>query len=159
MATATPADFQDFSSIEKEAKSLTADGDVEEAKKMYKNFIENGRRAKKDTKVLALARNNLGHLRYLTVDFHGAVQDYTAAIELDPCLAVPYYNRGQIHYRMGRFKMAISDFERALELDQNFADARENLRQAKEDFSSKNINLTLSPNSNCNLKPNSQSDL
>ena len=128
----------DFSTIEREATNLMTNGDVEKAEKLYTSFIERQEKSAKDKAILALARNNRGHLRYLTVDFHGAVRDYTAAIELDPSLAVSYYNRGQIHYRMGRFKLAVDDLERALDVDPNFTDAQDNLLQARQDLLSKN---------------------
>jgi tetratricopeptide (TPR) repeat protein len=134
MATTTPISMEEFSLLEKEAKNLMTNGEVEKAEKLYTNFIERTQETTSDRKFLALATNNRGHLRYLTVDFYGAIQDYTAAIELDPSLAVSYYNRGQIQYRMGRFKLAIEDLERALEVDPNFTDAQDNLRQARKDF-------------------------
>ena len=50
---------------------------------------------------LARVWNDRGHLKYLQVDFYGAMVDFTQAIQLDNDFAVPFYNRGQIHYRMG----------------------------------------------------------
>ena len=50
---------------------------------------------------LALAYNNRGHLKYLSVDFNEAIADYTEALVYDRDLAIAFYNRGQIHYRMG----------------------------------------------------------
>lgn len=50
---------------------------------------------------LARVWNDRGHLKYLQVDFYGAMADFTQAIKLDSDFAVPFYNRGQIHYRMG----------------------------------------------------------
>ena len=51
--------------------------------------------------LIARAWNDRGHLKYLQVDFYGAVADFSQAILLDNEFAVPFYNRGQIHYRMG----------------------------------------------------------
>ena len=51
---------------------------------------------------LARVWNDRGHLKYLRVDFYGAVTDFTQAIKLDNDFAVPFYNRGQIYYRMGK---------------------------------------------------------
>lgn len=51
---------------------------------------------------LATAYNNRGQIKYLRVDFHEAVEDYTSAIEQDSRFEIPYYNRGLIHYRLGR---------------------------------------------------------
>lgn len=50
---------------------------------------------------LSLAYNERGQLKYLLVDFHGAVQDYSMAIELVRENATSLYNRGQIYYRLG----------------------------------------------------------
>ena len=49
---------------------------------------------------LASAYNERGFTKYLFVDFDGAIDDYTKAIELKE-LAVYYYNRGLVHYRLG----------------------------------------------------------
>ena len=46
--------------------------------------------------------NTRGHIKYLWVDFDGAVKDYSEALSRDPLMAVAWYNRGQIHYRMGK---------------------------------------------------------
>lgn len=119
----------DFASVRREAERLALCGNHEKAKSLYTQFIKQG----KDSRNLALARNNRGHLKYLQVDFDGAIEDYTKALEINPNLAVSYYNRGQIHYRMGRFRVAIEDFLKAVELDPGFDDARESLQQAKED--------------------------
>ena len=51
---------------------------------------------------LADVYNSRGHIKYLWVDFDGAIEDYTQAIRLNPSFAISYYNRGQIHYRMGK---------------------------------------------------------
>ncbi len=52
-------------------------------------------------RLLALAHNNRGHVKYMRVDFADAVDDYTMALELDDQFAVAYYNRGLVHYRLG----------------------------------------------------------
>ena len=119
----------------KEAKHLANCGENGKAEELYTRFIEQeGACCEKIS--LALARNNRGHLKYLKVDFYGAIKDYTEALKLDPNLAVSYYNRGQIHYRMGRFSVAIEDLKKAVELDPTFEDACMNLRQAEKDLQS-----------------------
>lgn len=50
---------------------------------------------------LATAYNNRGQIKYLRVDFHEAVEDYTSAIQIDSQFETPFYNRGLIHYRLG----------------------------------------------------------
>lgn len=51
---------------------------------------------------LATAYNNRGQIKYLRVDFHEAVEDYTSAIQADSHFEIPFYNRGLIHYRLGK---------------------------------------------------------
>ena len=134
---ATTEELPEFAVVEKEAKYLITSGQAEKAKAMYTSLIERLQDSTDHRKFIALARNNRGHLRYLAVDFDGAIEDYTTAIKLDPCLAVAYYNRGQIHYRMGRFELAIIDLEKALVIDPNFTDAQDNLTQARHDLAIK----------------------
>ena len=57
-------------------------------------------------RALSFAYNERGQLKYLLVNFDGAVQDYTKAITLHPN-AIALYNRGQIYYRMGMFSFII----------------------------------------------------
>ncbi|XP_046990851.1 serine/threonine-protein phosphatase 5-like isoform X1 [Schistocerca americana] len=65
----------------------------------------------------ALAYNNRGHIRYLQVNFDGAIEDYDKAIAIDPDLAVAYYNRGTVFYRLGQFEDALTDMEQAVRLE------------------------------------------
>ena len=48
--------------------------------------------------------------------YHRAIQDYTAAIELDPDLVEAWYNRGCAWYEVGELENAIADLTRAIEL-------------------------------------------
>ena len=61
--------------------------------------LGNQRKKTKEEK-LSLAYNERGHLKYLLVNFDGAIEDYTKAIELYPN-AITLYNRGQVYYRLG----------------------------------------------------------
>lgn len=54
---------------------------------------------------LATAYNNRGQIKYLRVDFHEAIEDYSSAIEADSQFEIPFYNRGLIHYRLGKKSM------------------------------------------------------
>nr|XP_033795153.1 tetratricopeptide repeat protein 32 [Geotrypetes seraphini] len=104
---------------------------------------------------LAIAYNNRGQIKYLKVDFYGAMDDYTAAIEAKADFEVPYYNRGLILYRLvadesrdvwvmsiqqqvekenqtaldGYFDEALKDFQKVLEINPGFEDARLGLKQ------------------------------
>lgn len=131
--------------LQNDTEILVKDGETELAINKYTSFIKrHAAGSEYNAKTLALAWNNRGHLRYLSVDFHGAIEDYTTALQLNPRFVVSYYNRGQVHYRMGRFEQAIDDLERALQLDPTFTDALLNLNQAKKDLLSK---LTYTDNS------------
>ena len=48
--------------------------------------------------------------------YHRAIQDYTAAIEMDPELVEAWYNRGCAWYEVGQLASAIVDLTRAIEL-------------------------------------------
>lgn len=87
------------------AKVLQAKRCHDDAMKELDKFIELAEECEEEqeslNRLLARAWNDRGHLKYLQVDFYGAVDDFTQAIKLDNDFAVPFYNRGQIHYRMG----------------------------------------------------------
>lgn len=51
-------------------------------------------------------------------DYERAIQDYTAAIDLDPgSAAAAHSNRGYAWRKLGQYEAAIADYTRALELD------------------------------------------
>ncbi len=78
--------------------------------------------------------------RYLRVDFPGAVEDYSTALELEGDFAAALYNRGTVLYRMGRFAEALRDLERAAGLDADNPEFREGLeacRRARDEEASK----------------------
>jgi len=66
---------------------------------------------------VATAYNNLGHLKYMNVDFDEAVKEYDRALTYDPDMASAYYNRGTIMYRMGHFHKALTDMKKATALN------------------------------------------
>ncbi|XP_069584236.1 tetratricopeptide repeat protein 32 isoform X2 [Ranitomeya imitator] len=82
---------------------------------------------------LSVAYNNRGQIKYFRVDFYEAMDDYTAAIRLNPKFEVPFYNRGLILYRLGFFDDAMKDFQKVLQLNPNFEDAKISLRQSMVD--------------------------
>ena len=87
-------------------KELCSAGRLDEAFELYTNFIDEHHHERK-CKLLAEAYNNRGQIKYLRVDFDGAIEDYTNALKLDKNFAVAYYNRGQIHYRLGRLNLVM----------------------------------------------------
>jgi tetratricopeptide (TPR) repeat protein len=56
-------------------------------------------------------------------NYDEAIEEYTAAIELDPDLATAYLGRGQAYFPQGRSLMAVSDYSRAIELDPDYTAA------------------------------------
>ncbi|XP_069881146.1 tetratricopeptide repeat protein 32 [Dipodomys merriami] len=91
---------------------------------------------------LATAYNNRGQIKYFRVDFYEAMDDYTAAIGVQPNFEVPYYNRGLILYRLGYFDDALEDFKKVLDLNPGFQDAALSLKQTildKEDKQRRNM--------------------
>ncbi|XP_051880962.1 tetratricopeptide repeat protein 32 [Pristis pectinata] len=103
------------------------------AEECYTEFIhmctEGRQKHKCCAQDLANAYNNRGQIKYLRVDFHEAMDDYTLAIENKEDFEVPYYNRGLIKYRLGFFDQALEDFKKALALNPDFKDARLSLDQ------------------------------
>ncbi|KAM9840080.1 tetratricopeptide repeat protein 32 [Aulostomus maculatus] len=105
-----------------------------QAEELYTKFISSCTQSRKcDANCLAKAYNNRGQIKYLRVDFHEAVEDYTSAIKADSELEVPFYNRGLIKYRLGFFEDAKSDFLQALKLNPDFEDAKVSLQQTLAD--------------------------
>ncbi|XP_030051448.1 tetratricopeptide repeat protein 32 [Microcaecilia unicolor] len=94
---------------------------------------------------LAIRYNNSGHIKYLRVDFYGAMDDFTAAIEAKADFEVPYYNRGLILYRLGYFDEALKDFQKVLELNPGFEDAKLGLKQTLLDKEEKQRRHTKRP--------------
>ena len=53
-----------------------------------------------------------------------AVKEYTAAIELEPTLAVAYWGRGKVyHFDKGEYSKAAEDYSKAIELDPKYTKA------------------------------------
>lgn len=92
--------------VYREAKSLLEKKELKSSFKCFTNFIDSqeGLTLPECREELTDAYNSRGHIRYLWVDFDEAVEDYSAALELDSNFAVAYYNRGQVHYRLGNTK-------------------------------------------------------
>ncbi|XP_029352688.1 tetratricopeptide repeat protein 32 [Echeneis naucrates] len=101
-----------------------------EAEQLYSVFISSCLQPRAcEAASLATAYNNRGQIKYLRVDFHEAVEDYTSAIKADSQFEIPYYNRGLVHYRLGFFDDAKRDFQKALKLNPEFNDAKVSLQQ------------------------------
>ncbi|NLN73143.1 MAG: tetratricopeptide repeat protein, partial [Bacteroidales bacterium] len=67
-------------------------------------------------------------------DYHGAIDAYTKAIELNPKLSEAYYNRGLAKYNIQDYNGAIADCTKAIELNPKDAEAYNNRGLAKDDI-------------------------
>jgi tetratricopeptide (TPR) repeat protein len=57
-----------------------------------------------------------GYKKYCLKDFHGALADFTEAIERKPCCGSAYNNRGMIYLFLKQTIEAVSDFRKAKDL-------------------------------------------
>lgn len=87
--------------VYEKAKSLLSAGQLEESYQLYTQFIDSHKESREYTAAVTDAYNSRGHIKYLWVDFPGAIEDYSQAIERDPSFATAHYNRGQVLYRLG----------------------------------------------------------
>ena len=62
-------------------------------------------------------------------DLEHAIEDYTAAVTLNPIYALAYNNRGYVYEAQGRKDDAIADFQTALLLDPSLIGARDGLKR------------------------------
>ncbi|XP_022063100.1 tetratricopeptide repeat protein 32 [Acanthochromis polyacanthus] len=121
---------EDNSQILEDAHSEFKNQNFNQAEELYTKFISSCLQSREcDAGSLATAYNNRGQIKYLRVDFHEAVEDYTSAVQADKHFEIPFYNRGLIHYRLGFFDDAKSDFQQALKLNPHFEDAKASLQQ------------------------------
>ncbi|XP_071324032.1 tetratricopeptide repeat protein 32 [Trachinotus anak] len=121
---------EDNSQILEHANSEFKKKNFKQAEELYTKFISSCLKSRVcEAGHLATAYNNRGQIKYLRVDFHEAVEDYTSAIQADSQFEIPFYNRGLIHYRLGFFDDAKNDFQQALKLNSEFADAKVSLQQ------------------------------
>ena len=80
----------------------------------------------------ALARNWRGRLRLERLDFKGAEEEFTRAIELDPTIAAAWYNRGNVRIDLGKLPGALDDLGQAARLDSELEGAPYSAGLAKQ---------------------------
>jgi protein O-mannosyl-transferase len=76
--------------------------------------------------IAVVALNNRGSAKKAVEDFHGAIEDFSRAIELKPDYKHAIYNRGTAKKDIDDLKGALEDFNLALLLDPNFSQAYHN---------------------------------
>lgn len=95
-------------------------GDYEEAIKFYSLAISSGDLPDKS---LAYVHNNRGASYRNLNRYNEAIEDYDAAIRLNPEYATAFYNRGIAYDRKGFHGLAIDDFDTAVRLNPDLSDA------------------------------------
>ena len=85
----------------KKARSLLSSGQLQESCELFSHFIHNHEDSIEHRVAVTDAYNSRGHVKYLSVDFPGAIEDYSQAIQRDPDFTIAWYNRGQVQYRLG----------------------------------------------------------
>ena len=61
-----------------------------------------------------------GNTKIFLNKYHGAIIDYTRAIELDPNISYLYFFRGLSHESLKQYKEALMNFQLSLKLDPDF---------------------------------------
>jgi tetratricopeptide (TPR) repeat protein len=61
-----------------------------------------------------------------------AIEDFTAALRIDPNYANAYNNRGNAYDDKGMYDRAIEDYTAALRIDPNHPNAKTNLELARK---------------------------
>jgi tetratricopeptide (TPR) repeat protein len=111
------------------AKSLTPEirGDIQMARKMYREAIETYRDGPKDSAVLA---NKIGIAYHQLLDLGSAKKQYEHAIKLNSSYAEAINNLGTIYYAQKSYRRAIVQYKKALRLQPNSASMLSNLGTA-----------------------------
>ena len=90
--------------VYEKAKGLLGSGQLEESCQLYSQFIASQKDSPEHSAAVTDAYNSRGHIKYLSVDFPGAIADYNQALERDPAFTTAWYNRGQVQYRLGELQ-------------------------------------------------------
>ncbi len=129
LAAAAPAWPQNQPAIS-DSQTLERNGDVQMARKLYREAVESfGQLVKKDPKN-PVAWNKLGIAHHQLLDFSGARVCYERAVRVNPKYAEAINNLGTIYYSQKNFKKAIRMYEKSLELTPNAASVHSNLGTA-----------------------------
>jgi len=117
-------------------KALTPEvrGDIQMARKMYREAIETYREGPKDSAVLA---NKIGIAYHQLLDLPGAKKQYERAVKLNPSYAEAINNLGTIYYAQKSYRRAIAQYKKALRLMPDSASMWSNLGTAyfaRKDF-------------------------
>jgi tetratricopeptide (TPR) repeat protein len=78
----------------------------------------------------AVAHFNRGSARDSLGDIPGAIEDYDAALRLDPEMGAAYYNRANAYFSLDDYAKAIKDYDQAVRIDPAAALAHNNRGEA-----------------------------
>ena len=107
---------EELQNIIETSRKLYENRDFQTVIQLYREYLA---RHESDLSGRNLARiyNDIGHAKYMLVQFDSAVEDYNEALKHDPGFAAARYNKATVVYRMGRFTTALTDFRLACEID------------------------------------------
>jgi tetratricopeptide (TPR) repeat protein len=111
-AARVPADYRSVlgSDLAKEVGQLNESG-------RYRDAIRLAGRMHRSAGRLPALSYEAGYAHYRLGELEAAVRHYTAAIRLNPRLAMAWYDRGEIHLGEGRLEEARADFEQVVEIE------------------------------------------
>lgn len=118
-----PASGQDVSKCV-EAQRAKNNGRLDEAISLYTECIDKGELSSRN---LAIGLNNRGNIHLDQKRYNFAIEDFDAALKIDPAYAKSLNNRGLAYQGKGLFHFALKDFEAAIEADPQHMNAYNNL--------------------------------
>lgn len=94
--------------------------DYEEAMRIYTDILA----YQPEDVVAAIIHTHRGMARFALNDPHGAIEDFSATIDMDPHATRAYHYRGVVFRSLGERSQAMKDFDRSLESDPFHLDSR-----------------------------------
>ena len=104
--------------VARRARELLADGQLDEAEALLKaSLAERLKRLDEDRELAAADAFELGGIRELNLDYLGARDYYSQAVELNPRNSLYLNELGFVEDRLANYQQAISYYEQALSID------------------------------------------
>jgi formylglycine-generating enzyme required for sulfatase activity/tetratricopeptide (TPR) repeat protein len=113
-----------------EAERAAQQGNYKAAVQLYTELLEKDALAGARYPLFVTLYNR-GNAFFAQHQVQEAIQDYSAAIELNPKHVSSYYNRAGAYATLGRFDLGVRDYNKVIELDPNNAAAYYNRGAAK----------------------------
>jgi len=101
-------------------------GDIQMARKMYREAIETYRQAPETPALL----NKIGIAYHQLSDLNNAQKAYERALKLDPKFTAAINNLGTVYYSKKAYRRAVGQYKRVLQLNPNSASTLANLGSA-----------------------------